>query len=163
MNNGLHNSFPADKINKPESFNKKNKLSVLNVGQILALIILIIIICVQTLNILFSDYFNPAQDHIPEYTGTANENKSTGASQQKPEIISDSNAAEQSAHEPDIIFILGEINGKLAILGPDRETVHEIFDVYINTLPEYDRNLLIEGIKITTAEELGSLLEDYSS
>ena len=61
------------------------------------------------------------------------------------------------------LFILGENNGKLAVLSPDRETVYETFDVYINTLPEYDKNLLLDGIKIKTAEELHSLLEDYNS
>jgi len=61
------------------------------------------------------------------------------------------------------IFILGAYNGKLALLSPDGESIYEIFDVYINTLPDYDKNLLLNGIKITDADELRSLIEDYSS
>ena len=62
-----------------------------------------------------------------------------------------------------VVFILGESGGKLAVFSPDKSTVYQTFDVYIDTLPEYDRNLLIDGIKVTSSEELHSLLEDYSS
>ena len=63
----------------------------------------------------------------------------------------------------DVLFIMGEHNGRLAILSPDRKTVYDTLDVYIGTLPEHDRALLLEGIEVRSAEQLYSLIEDYSS
>ena len=69
----------------------------------------------------------------------------------------------KSNESTEILFILGESGGKLAVLSPDRQTVYEIFNVYINTLPDYDKNLLQNGIEIKTTQQLYSLLEDYNS
>ena len=172
----IPNSFPIDdkdKTGQPEK-GRKN-LSVLNVGQILLLIILFIIICLQAINLLF----NPAQNitvaplqsdiirQLPEITVTA---ESAGQTHSVPDApVSSDYAAEPDAAdiisppEPEVIFILGQSNGKLAILSADGQTVYETFNVYINTLPPIDRDLLLEGIKITATEELGSLLEDFTS
>ena len=146
------NSFPIDPADKTAPPAKKN-LSVLNVGQILLLVFLFTVICLQSINLIFAPDHNiiaePAENLlIPEHV---------------PEISDYLEAAEIIPAEPEIIFILGENNGRLAILSPDRQTVYETYSVYINTLPELDRNLLREGIKIKTTEELASLLEDYSS
>ena len=73
------------------------------------------------------------------------------------------NSFDDKNKNQETLFILGESNGQLAVLSPDGQTIYEIFNVYINTLPEYDKNLLLSGIKIKTAEELHSLIEDYSS
>ena len=69
----------------------------------------------------------------------------------------------KSINDKIIIFILGEYEGKLAVLSPDKKIVHEIFDVYINTLPAYDKELLHNGIQIKSTEQLNSLIEDYTS
>ena len=163
MDDSFQNSYPVEnktpeEIGPPEKSGRN--LTVLNIGQILALVILFIIICLQTVNILFEAVQNIAAEPMPDDTGIV---------RQQPEAhdISESpggTAGEAiQAEEPEIIFILGENNGRLAVLSPDGQTVHEIFNIYISTLPEYDRNLLIEGIKIKTTGELASLLEDFTS
>ena len=163
MDNRFQNTFPVentapDKIGPPEK-SRKN-LSVLNVGQILILAILFIIICLQTANLLFATVQNITAEPL---------NNDSGIITQQPETPDIPDRAAESVieaappSEPEIIFILGEHNGKLAVLSPDGQTVYETFNVYISTLPEYDRNLLFEGIKIKTSEELSSLLEDFNS
>jgi len=161
MDNSFQNTFPVktDKIGPPEKSNKN--LSILNIGQILILAVLLIIICLQALDILFTPVQNISAEPLPANPEIV---------RQQPDIPEyPERAAEESviaappSAEPEIIFILGENNGRLAILSPDRQTVYETFNVYINTLPEYDRNLLLEGIQIKTSEELASLLEDFSS
>jgi hypothetical protein len=177
--NNFQNSFPvnsnanANKNGKTDDGrNRKGKrnLSVLNVGQILLLIILFVVLCLQALNLLFNPVRNitiePLQNgadyrqaEIPEAAGA-----DYADYQKEPAGAPDNGIiSEMSPAEPEVIFILGESNGKLAILSPDRRTVYETFSVYINTLPPLDRELLLEGIRITTTEELGSLLEDFSS
>ena len=74
-----------------------------------------------------------------------------------------SNTNSNAANNAGIIFILGEHDGKLAILSPDRKILHEVFELYIDTLPEYDKKLLYTGIEINSTEELNSLIEDYNS
>ena len=157
MDNSYQNSFPVHKTDKitPPQKNKKN-VSVINVGQILLLVILFIIICAQAVNLLFA----PAPDITAEPAAPGD---SGVIRRSQPEIPEYADEAAEIAAETDVIFILGENNGKLAILSPDRQIIYETFNVYINTLPEFDRNLLIHGIKIKTAEELASLLEDFSS
>ena len=174
MDNSFKNSFPIEnkpenktpeKIGPPEKSKKSGisgkNLSVLNIGQILVLVILFIVICLQAVNILFPAVQNIPAEPLPGISGG------------QPDVLGGSDypggaAAEPAAEvipaaEPEILFILGESGGRLAVLSPDRQTVYETFSVYISTLPEYDRTLLLEGIKIKTAEELASLLEDYNS
>ena len=156
----MDKSITPDNIGPPEKSNKN--LSVLNIGQILILAVLFTIICLQAVDILFA----PAQQAEPlrlEPGITQNLPEIQPAPVNQAEIQEEPVAEAIPPSEPEIIFILGESSGRLAILSPDGQTVHEIYNVYINTLPEYDRNLLIEGIKIKTPEELASLLEDFSS
>lgn len=154
MDNSFQNSYPVDNTDKISPPAKKRKnASVINVGQFLLLIFLLIVICLQAVHLLVA----PSQNIITEpITGGDISNEFSDASE-------NANNSGEAAAESDIIFILGENNGKLAILSPDRQVIYETLDVYINTLPEFDRNLLLDGIKIRTSDELSSLLEDFSS
>lgn len=38
-----------------------------------------------------------------------------------------------------------------------------VFDVYVNTLPEYDQQLLQEGISVEGEQQLTRIIEDYIS
>ena len=67
----------------------------------------------------------------------------------------------QSGRQP--LFILGERNGKLALYNGDKSEVRRIYDVYISTLPEYDRQELAAGIAVYDLDELASLIEDLTS
>ena len=159
-----------DSIQKPLPEDTPDKygrnLSILNIGQILTLIILFIIICLQAVNLLFTPNQNITVEPVHEAAGYQHEvvryQPETPAATGSLTRIADE-PAEEAAQEPEILFVLGESGGKLAILSPDRQTVYEVFNVYISTLPDYDRDMLLEGIPVKTTEELSSLLEDFSS
>lgn len=152
------------------------KLSMINIGQILLACFLFFVIFSQTAEIMAglknkSEDLNEVNADIPGKISPYADKKANAAPAQAiddgnngelPAINDQKNSAEDQKTSG-AIFILGEHEGKLAVLSPDRATVYEVFDVYISTLPDYDKNLLQEGIKITAAEELRSLLEDYSS
>ncbi|MCL2096464.1 MAG: hypothetical protein FWH10_06105 [Oscillospiraceae bacterium] len=153
-----------------------NKLNIINIGQILFICLLLAVIFTQTSGIisnpgLAADSGESGKDgYIRDIQPGITGQNAPGVPERKPEASGEPEklpginaGALTDFPAPEAIFILGEENGRLAVLGPDGESVYEIFDVYISTLPEYDRELLQTGIKITTAEELRSLLEDYTS
>ena len=187
-NNEFTNSFPISDNEKPINIEKDAKntkyLSVLNVGQIVVLIILCVVICLQAVQLLSyqnqsaiieplqigADYGQPNTYEVSTknnsvedtgipvgyyFTDAIDANKINGATTD--------NLLETTPSEPEVIFILGESEGRLAILSADGQIVYETFNVHINTLPPLDRDMLREGIRITTTEELSSLLEDFSS
>ena len=62
-----------------------------------------------------------------------------------------------------VLFIMGEREGKVAVLSPDRRTAYDVLDVYVDTLPPYDAAQLRAGIEVRSAAQLYALIEDYSS
>ncbi len=60
------------------------------------------------------------------------------------------------------VWIVREYEERIGIFTEDGQLIRTI-DVYTKTLPETDRRLLKEGIKITSEKQLNSLIEDYSS
>ena len=149
------NIFPIELKQHSAKSLRSHKLNIINIGQILLVCFLFFILITQTFKLIFSDssYIKQTDNlSVVDYSNII-----------KPEDIKVSEATEIIEINSDIIFTLGEYDGKLAILSPDGQTVYEVFNVYINTLPDYDKNLLLNGIKIKTADELHSLIEDYSS
>ena len=63
---------------------------------------------------------------------------------------------------PKSTWIVKEYYGQIGIFTEDGTLVRTV-EIYTKTLPEADRRLLREGIRITTKEALESLIEDYSS
>ena len=61
------------------------------------------------------------------------------------------------------LFILGEKDGKIALYDSGKNEALQTYDVYISTLPEYDRKALAAGIYIYDLKELDSLIEDFTS
>lgn len=59
-------------------------------------------------------------------------------------------------------YVLKEYNGKLAVFEMDSENPVEVFSVFVNTLPQVDRDLLKNGIIASTKAELLRLIEDYT-
>ena len=146
------------------------KITVTNIGQILLICFLFIIILMQTVSIIPKLYNSVSGDNniLTEENENINLpaniiNTKTEENKNENNIKNTENTNNMESDILETILILGENNGKLAVLSPDGQTVYETFDVYINTLPDYDKNLLQNGIKIKTAEELYSLLEDYNS
>lgn len=60
-------------------------------------------------------------------------------------------------------YYLREYQGKLAVYLPDKEQPEKVFDLYLTTLPAYDRGQLQMGIGVRDYEQLVQLIEDYIS
>ena len=147
---------------------KKNRVKMTNLGQIIFIFFLLSVIFMQTAGIISGSAdlsVNNAGNQNPPAIDSygANQNANNTPQSINDNIIVENDDTAQDAEIFEALFILGENNGRLAVLSPDRQTVYETFDVYINTLPDYDKNLLKNGIEIKTAEQLYSLLEDYNS
>lgn len=69
-----------------------------------------------------------------------------------------------SAAEPEETgYLLGEWGGRVSVLSPGTREPEMIFDIFLRTLPEPDQELLRQGIRVETYEELTRLIEDYIS
>ena len=68
----------------------------------------------------------------------------------------------QTVDDTDIpTWTVREYEGRIGVFSDDG-TLCRVVDVYVKTLPETDRRLLGEGIRITGEEKLRAILEDYS-
>ncbi len=65
--------------------------------------------------------------------------------------------------EPEYQYLLKEYNGKLAVYFSNSQTPQTVFDLYLSTLPEYDRGQLRLGVPVKDYEELVQRIEDYIS
>ena len=63
----------------------------------------------------------------------------------------------------DCQYYLLDYQGKLAVFLPDKHTPEIVFDVYLSTLPAYDRGQLQLGVPVQDYEELVKRIEDYIS
>ncbi len=59
------------------------------------------------------------------------------------------------------VWIILEYEGRIGIFSEDG-TLLDVIDIYTKTLPETDKNLLREGIRITSEQALRAIIEDYS-
>ena len=60
------------------------------------------------------------------------------------------------------LWLVMEYNGKVAVFSPGSVTPVQILETPVAVLPEADRQMLTEGIRAWSDEELQTLLEDYS-
>ena len=56
-------------------------------------------------------------------------------------------------------FVLKEYNGKIGVY--ENESLIYTLDIYVFTLPEVDKQLLKDGIIVSTKEKLYELIEEY--
>ncbi len=70
---------------------------------------------------------------------------------------------QQSKEVEDYDYLLKEEEGKLAVFATGEQRPRKVFEVYVNTLPSYDQQLLKQGLPVKNYEELLKRLEDYSS
>ncbi len=75
-------------------------------------------------------------------------------------VNEDTNVGEIS-EEPEISWTVKEYFGKIGIFTEDGKLMKTL-EVYTKTLPKTDRDLLREGIVVTSYEALESLIEDYT-
>ena len=59
-------------------------------------------------------------------------------------------------------YTLREFNGRLAVFRGSEDEPSEVFDIFVQSLPDDDRAALAEGITVSSPEELRKLLEDYT-
>lgn len=60
-------------------------------------------------------------------------------------------------------YTIAEYQGKIAVFKNGENVPMDIYNVYVSTLPQHDKTLLEQGIKIETPEELQKIIEDYTS
>lgn len=68
-----------------------------------------------------------------------------------------------SAAQADYPYLLRSYEGKLAVFTQNTVQPDMVFDVYVRTLPEADREQLARGVRVETYEKLTALIEDYIS
>jgi hypothetical protein len=76
----------------------------------------------------------------------------------KPAAVSSSQIQKQPVR-----YIMRNHGGRLAVFEAQEDSPRLVFDVYINTLPEYDQELLQEGVSVEGEDALTKLIEDYIS
>lgn len=60
-------------------------------------------------------------------------------------------------------YTVEEYQGKIAVFKDGEAVPYEIFDTYVAVLPEHDRQLLKDGINVSSETELQKIIEDYTS
>lgn len=60
-------------------------------------------------------------------------------------------------------YTVTEYQGKIAVFKNTDTIPLEVYDTYIEYLPEHDRLLLKDGIRATSLGELQKIIEDYTS
>ena len=61
------------------------------------------------------------------------------------------------------LYTVSEFNGRLAVFEYNSVIPIEIYDIYINTLPDLDYQKIQEGISVYTQEGLDIIVDDYTS
>lgn len=66
---------------------------------------------------------------------------------------------DEATAKKEIYYVLKEYNGKIGVY--ENESLIYTLDIYVFTLPEVDKQLLKDGIIVSTKEKLYELIEDY--
>lgn len=61
------------------------------------------------------------------------------------------------------LYTVSEFNGRLAVFEYNSEIPVEIYDIYINTLPDLDYKKIQEGITVYSSESLNIIINEYTS
>ncbi len=60
-------------------------------------------------------------------------------------------------------FVVREYNGKLGVFRGSNDEPYRIIDCNFSLLSDYDRELLVEGVVMSTEQELNTFIEDMTS
>ncbi len=63
----------------------------------------------------------------------------------------------------DEYYTVKDYNGKIAVFKNSENIPITVYDSYTSLLPEYDKKLLKEGIRVKDTNELQKIIEDYTS
>ncbi len=61
------------------------------------------------------------------------------------------------------VYMLKEYNGVIGVFFNEENTPYQEIDVAVSSLPAADQELLQEGIRVYSKEELNNRIEDYES
>lgn len=61
----------------------------------------------------------------------------------------------------EICYVLRDYDGKLAVFHKEGLEPVEVFDVFVESLPEMDREILRNGLETTSKKQLLLWIEDY--
>lgn len=77
-------------------------------------------------------------------------------------IFAGNNSA-QSEKNVSYEYILKSYDGKIAVYSAKNNSLEKVYNIYINTLPQQDIDMLNKGIKIKDSKELKSYIQDFDS
>ncbi|MGI5958137.1 MAG: hypothetical protein ACOX60_01825 [Massiliimalia sp.] len=60
-------------------------------------------------------------------------------------------------------YLLKEYQGKIALYTSSNSKPEEVYEIYLNILPEYDQKRLKEGIPVSDQAQLKTYLEEFDS
>lgn len=60
-------------------------------------------------------------------------------------------------------YTIAEYQGKIAVFINEEPIPIDIYETYVYSLPEHDREALSKGIRVENVEELQKIIEDYTS
>lgn len=83
------------------------------------------------------------------------------ANQAKKDVKSEQSEETEYIYN-DVLYVIAEHNGRIGIFNSSRTTVFEVLDVYVDYLPDVDKQYLMNGIEIYTNDELLSIIADYT-
>ena len=72
-------------------------------------------------------------------------------------------SAEKELIQPQAEYKLYECGGKIGIYDAQSDTIIDIIDILVSTLPAKDRYALKKGIEVFSLTELSDLINDFSS
>lgn len=88
---------------------------------------------------------------------------STANSDLSQETPPPASSAQETAAAQTPKYRICEYEGKVAVFLAGRELPYQILETRVDSLPEYDQELLREGIAAQNEQELLELLQDYGS
>jgi len=77
-------------------------------------------------------------------------------------FISSANTVSEAENIPNE-YIARDLNGSIAIYRKGEATPFRTLDIMVDSLPDTDREMLKNGITLSSEDELIGLIEDYSS
>ncbi len=75
------------------------------------------------------------------------------------EILETTTVSQENSYK----YRVSVFNGKLAVFEGDSKLPYKVYDTYINSLPDEDMRILIEGICVNSSSELNKVIEEYTS
>ncbi len=68
-----------------------------------------------------------------------------------------------SVNNSDFRYRISVFNGKLAVFEGESKIPYKVYDTYISILPDDDKKILIDGIRVNSSSEMMKIIEEYTS